>query len=473
VTAAEAARVFEESRPKAASGGSRFPAGIVLAIAGSLAAVAGVLLSQWIAVAAGIALVAVGVTMMLRKQPEQNPVSMDADLIRLKADAAAKSELARAAADEEERALSEWKTWMAQRGADAWGDDPVAVRELLEEVRTRAQKIAERDSLQAAADQHRAGANSWVARLVEAVSSFDSAGAQLPTLTGATELAARARATLEGAIRTDAEKRELSAQLVGARTALTSAQERLAKTESVIVEVSAARGLGTAEPDEQLLEMVRVHDQRSAEIQAEFELLANEVSALRTTLDRQGRDDQMAVARQQLEGARADARSVLADYAKHCLALRMLDEARERFEKERQGPVVASASRVFSAMTEGRYRSLLAPLDGSGISVHAANGERRTTDQLSRGTAEQLYLALRVGLIGSLGEMGRALPVLMDDVVVNFDPARRGGAVAAVAELASNRQVVFFTCHPETAELLADGVKGAAVVELSRCRLEA
>jgi uncharacterized protein YhaN len=59
----------------------------------------------------------------------------------------------------------------------------------------------------------------------------------------------------------------------------------------------------------------------------------------------------------------------------------------------------------------------------------------------------------------------------MDDVVVNFDPERRAGAVAAVGELAAMRQVLFFTCHPETAESLAGSVEGAKLVTLDRCEL--
>ena len=59
----------------------------------------------------------------------------------------------------------------------------------------------------------------------------------------------------------------------------------------------------------------------------------------------------------------------------------------------------------------------------------------------------------------------------MDDVVVNFDPERRAGAVTAVAELATMRQVLFFTCHPETAEALAASVGGAKLLTLDRCEL--
>ena len=43
----------------------------------------------------------------------------------------------------------------------------------------------------------------------------------------------------------------------------------------------------------------------------------------------------------------------------------------------------------------------------------------------------------------------------MDDILVNFDPERARRTAESVAELAGTHQVLFFTCHPRTAELLS------------------
>jgi len=79
-----------------------------------------------------------------------------------------------------------------------------------------------------------------------------------------------------------------------------------------------------------------------------------------------------------------------------------------------------------------------------------------------------LYLAIRLGLIARSGAVGSSLPVLMDDVLVNFDPERRTGAVEAIAQLAEERQVVFFTCHPETAQVFRDVADGCTLLEIGR-----
>jgi uncharacterized protein YhaN len=121
-------------------------------------------------------------------------------------------------------------------------------------------------------------------------------------------------------------------------------------------------------------------------------------------------------------------------------------------------------------MTLGRYTSVRIPLDAE-ISVVSSAGDLKPAAELSQGTAEQLYLALRVGLISSLGDLGRHLPVLMDDVAVNYDPERLLAASAAIAELTRVRQVVLFTCHAATAEVMMAAVPDASLVTLDRCEL--
>lgn len=96
--------------------------------------------------------------------------------------------------------------------------------------------------------------------------------------------------------------------------------------------------------------------------------------------------------------------------------------------------------------------------DGSDtLEVVSATGAVAMVDALSRGTCEQLYLCLRLSLARALSvEAGRAsgFPVLLDDVLVNFDPDRSKGCAALLADLAKERQVVMFTCRKETEALL-------------------
>jgi hypothetical protein len=42
------------------------------------------------------------------------------------------------------------------------------------------------------------------------------------------------------------------------------------------------------------------------------------------------------------------------------------------------------------------------------------------------------------------------MPVIMDDVLVNFDPVRARAACEAIVDLSSRFQVLMLTCHPQT-----------------------
>ena len=98
----------------------------------------------------------------------------------------------------------------------------------------------------------------------------------------------------------------------------------------------------------------------------------------------------------------------------------------------------------------------------------AAGGSRQPSE-LSRGTREQLYLALRFGLIREFGEHAERLPIVVDEALVNFDPERARLAAESFAGLSETNQVLVFTCHPATAETFARSA-GAQVVDINQAK---
>ncbi|MEJ2365415.1 MAG: hypothetical protein P8017_12195, partial [Deltaproteobacteria bacterium] len=107
-------------------------------------------------------------------------------------------------------------------------------------------------------------------------------------------------------------------------------------------------------------------------------------------------------------------------------------------------------------ITTGRYEAIVAPHGEENIEVVGVNGSRYQLDILSRGTAEQLYLSLRFGYIQEFGRRSRPLPVVMDDILVNFDPQRARASINTIMELADRNQILFFTCHPETVAMIKE-----------------
>ena len=153
-----------------------------------------------------------------------------------------------------------------------------------------------------------------------------------------------------------------------------------------------------------------------------------------------------------LEQLRGHARN----WSRLTLAQNLLNEARAKFERERQPQVIRHAEKVFAAITEGRYRQVYAPLGEQTVAVMDADRQSKQPSELSRGTREQLFLALRFGLIRELGQRTEPLPVIVDEVLVNFDPARALRAAAAFTELSDTNQVLVFTCHPTVVEMFCE-----------------
>ncbi|HUF05930.1 MAG TPA: AAA family ATPase [Candidatus Binatia bacterium] len=194
---------------------------------------------------------------------------------------------------------------------------------------------------------------------------------------------------------------------------------------------------------------------------ADAERLEDEERALLATageLDARIRDleaaDELGTLRQELATLEGRAEALATEWAVRAIASRLLSETRSRYERERQPDVVRAATAHFERITGGRYARIVAPPGDGSVRVETESGEARLTDELSRGTAEQLYLALRFGLIEEFARQAEALPVVMDDILVNFDADRADRAAAAIRDLATRHQVLFFTCHAAMAKLL-------------------
>jgi len=148
------------------------------------------------------------------------------------------------------------------------------------------------------------------------------------------------------------------------------------------------------------------------------------------------------------------------EWAVWTLAQALVAQTRAFYERERRPGVLREADAFFERITRGAYGRIAAPLGQSAFVVVDRHGAQRQLGELSRGTAEQLYLALRLGLIRQLGRQAEPLPVVVDDILVNFDPERAATAVEALAELAAEHQVILLTCHPEVAQMAQ--ARGAA-----------
>src|SRR5205823_1972641 len=184
----------------------------------------------------------------------------------------------------------------------------------------------------------------------------------------------------------------------------------------------------------------------------------------RITMMERSEERSRALSRQELILARID--EAAEQWAVITLCRALLDETRKIYETERQPEVLRQASLFFNVMTESRYLRVIAPLDGGEIQVERTDGVRLSPQLLSRGTAEQLYLSMRLALVREYANHVDPLPVVFDDIFVNFDPARSRTTFKAIAELCSTHQVLLFTCHPHLVQQVEEIVPAAKVFPL-------
>ena len=154
--------------------------------------------------------------------------------------------------------------------------------------------------------------------------------------------------------------------------------------------------------------------------------------------------------RQQRADRLAEMEGLAERWAVSTIALGLLRRTRTRYEREHRPDVVKTAEALLAAWTDGRYVRIHAPLGKQVQELERRDGVLVPLAGLSTGTAEQLYLAMRFGLVEHFGREAESLPVVMDDILVNFDPERAERAARSIEQLATRHQVLYFTCHPGT-----------------------
>lgn len=132
------------------------------------------------------------------------------------------------------------------------------------------------------------------------------------------------------------------------------------------------------------------------------------------------------------------------------IAKEELAQALRQVQEDITPRLTPHASHWISKVTHGRYNNLLIdPTDGIRLSVFVPEtGERKEIDQLSQGTIDQMYFALRLALIRLFSEEGKIpLPIILDDSLVHFDEDRLREALRILGELSGEHQILLCTCQ--------------------------
>ena len=251
-------------------------------------------------------------------------------------------------------------------------------------------------------------------------------------------------------------------------------QQEISSLERTL-EAFSSPGAGSAKLEEELAslnkESIEVRaagcSKRVRELDEQIEQGNREVGALEARLAELEKSEELTLRLQELSDKEADLSATAEKWAALQIAQLLLKETRSRFEKDRQPDIIKRAGTFMGELTAGRYPTIVAPENLQTIKLIDRDGGNKAISDCSRGTAEQLYLAVRFAFIEHYCSQSEPLPIVMDDVLVHADGYRRLNLAAkAIAKIAKDRQVLYFTCRPVDADVLCQAAPSARRFEL-------
>ncbi len=143
-------------------------------------------------------------------------------------------------------------------------------------------------------------------------------------------------------------------------------------------------------------------------------------------------------------------------------AKEMLAETMRIYRDKHLNKVMEATTAYFRHLTGNRYQTVYAPVDDQLFQVETSDAIRYTVNELSQGTIDQLYVSLRIAISEIMSEAHR-LPFIIDDAFVHFDTIRTKRMMEILEGIASDQQVIIFTCKKE----VTASVKHAKVIPLT------
>jgi hypothetical protein len=133
------------------------------------------------------------------------------------------------------------------------------------------------------------------------------------------------------------------------------------------------------------------------------------------------------------------------------LTRRFLASAQDRVHRDIAPVLAATLRQWLPGITGGRYRDVI--VDPATLQVQVCGESRRwrRAERLSYGTADQIYLLLRIALADHLTTGHDSCPLILDDVTVHADSVRTTAILALLLQISAERQVILFTQEDQVA----------------------
>jgi len=176
----------------------------------------------------------------------------------------------------------------------------------------------------------------------------------------------------------------------------------------------------------------------------------------RTNFEAIGGDDAAAKDAAARQEALAEIQHVAEQYVRIRSSAILLRWAIDRYRREKQAPILTRAGQLFATLTGSSFSTLRVDFDDQDrarlIGVRP-DGATVGVSGMSSGTADQLYLALRIASVEDYLDRATPLPFVADDLFINFDDERAAAGLTVLSHLATKTQVLFFTHHRHLVEI--------------------
>jgi uncharacterized protein YhaN len=195
----------------------------------------------------------------------------------------------------------------------------------------------------------------------------------------------------------------------------------------------------------------------------------DDLTDARANFEAIGGDDAAAKDAAARQEALAEILHVAEQYVRVRSSTILLRWAIDRYRREKQAPILKRAGELFATLTGNSFNALRVDFDDRdrarliGIRPDGATVE---VAGMSVGTADQLYLALRIASMEDYLDRGTPLPFIADDLFINFDDERAAAGLRVLSDLATKTQVLFFTHHRHLVEI-AHATLGPSVALVS------
>jgi hypothetical protein len=127
-----------------------------------------------------------------------------------------------------------------------------------------------------------------------------------------------------------------------------------------------------------------------------------------------------------------------------------LEEAQNQVRRDIAPVIKATLRESLPSIMAGRYTDVTVNPSTLQIEVCGPSRRWRRAELLSHGTAEQIYLLLRIALADHLTKAHDTCPLILDDVTVHADAVRKDEIL--LLRVAERRQVIIFTQEQQVAE---------------------